>query len=266
MALKDLEETLADALRRDNYREKEHGYYHPSTITGCPLKGFLDKMTETSTELNNYMFQGSAVHFYLQNNQNLLTKALGDAGYHPLDTKYEVNTIYDMGGGVRLTGTCDVLANGDDGVAIVDIKYSSVRPETHQGRLFQYMSQVNTYAHMFGADEYGLLLLYSYANDNQSGNKPQNIPDSVLLLPGEPNEDNWNLTKSKARQVHLALEEFGFADGDRWDDSNIPDEWWDKILAIIDRGACPSYEKECDYCDHSEVCPVLNSGLKGMGR
>jgi len=266
MALKDLEDTLANTLRENSRRESEYGYYHPSTISGCPLKGFLDKMTETSTELNNYMFQGSAVHFYLQENPELLTQALYDAGFHPLDTRYEVHTIYEMEDGIHLTGTCDALANGDNGVAIVDIKYSSVRPETHQGRLFQYMSQTNTYSHMFGADEYGLLLLYSYANDNQSGNKPQNIPDSILLLPGEPNEDNWEMVKSKARQIHYALGEFGFPDGERWEDSYIPDEWWDKILGIIDRGNCPAYEKECNYCDHSDHCPVFNSGLKGMGR
>lgn len=272
MALKDLEDTLADTLRRDSYRDLDHGLYHPSTITGCPLKGFLDRMTENHTELNNYMFQGSAVHYYLQNKPSLLTSALHDAGFHPLGISYEEHTYYDIGDNVTFTGTCDAIAEGPDGTAIVDIKYSSVRPETHQGRLYQYMSQTNTYAHMFGADEYGLLLIYAYANDNASGNKPKNIPDSILLLPGNKSEDNWNITKAKARQVHSALDNFGYGNDMRWEKSELEAkilDFWEKVMEFIDKDQCPSYEKECDYCDHSEYCPVNQGefgGLRGLGQ
>lgn len=269
MPLKDIEQTFSEALEEDNYRGDTYGEYHPSTITGCPLKGFLDKMTESETKLNNWMFQGSAVHYYIQEKPNLLTKALEDAGYHPLDTEYEVRTIHDISEDVRLTGTCDILTHGENGTSILDIKYSSVRPETHQGRLMKYMSQVNTYAYMFGADEYGLLLLYSRANENASGNKPKSIPESVLVIPEEPDKENWEITKSKALMIHQALEEYGYDDGLRWDNEELEisdDDFWDGVMNIISSEHCPSYDRECRYCDHQDYCPVYNSGLSGMGK
>lgn len=269
MALEDVEDTLAEALRADNYREFVYGRYHPSTITGCPLKGFLNKMVDSETRLNNYLFQGSAVHFYLQKKPSLLNKALREAGYHPLDIDYEVHKLHEIEDGITLTGTCDILAGGNGSTDIIDIKYSSVRPETHKGRIFQYMSQVNTYAHMFGADRYGLLLIYSYANDRAKGGKPTNIPDSLTMLEGEKNQDNWEITRNKARQIHTALGEAGYPDGERWTTEGLadrPDSFWDDVRELINLDHAPSYEKECDYCDHSDYCPVYNSGLKGMGR
>lgn len=270
MPIEDLEETFGDALREDSNREFTHGEYHPSTVTGCPLKGFLNKMTEDETPLNNYLFQGSAVHYYVQERSELLTKALSESGFHPLDVQYEVSNVTNIGDGIDLVGTCDVLAQGDDGLNILDIKYSSVRPSTHKGRLYKYMSQVNTYSYMFNADRYGLLLIYSRANDRASGNKPKTIPDSIAVIPGTPDRENWDLVKSKASSIHTALEEFGYTNGVRWEKSELEtkmDEFWKEIMEIIDKSSCPSYDKECNYCDYKDCCPVNNGklgGLRGM--
>lgn len=257
-----IEESLGNVLREDNHRPKKLGEYHPSQVTGCPLKTFLDWMTENHSGLNHWLFSGSAVHFYLQEKSNLLSEALKRAGYHPLDTKYEVRNRTNIGGGVNIVGTCDILTHDGEDTIILDIKYSSVKPSSGRGRMWSYLSQVNTYSYMFGADEYGLLLIY---------NRADSIPDEINVVSNSPSEDNWELVKEKARSIDDTLYDFGYQDGRRFKSDNMSatDDIWTDVLSNIDKTHCPSYKQECKYCDHKEYCPVKQGkvgGLKGMGK
>lgn len=252
-----IEESLGNVLEENGIREDKFGYYHPSEVSGCPLSTFLDYMTESETILNKWLFQGSAVHYYLQET-GLLDKALHKAGYHTLDTKYEVPTNYDLGDGAKITGTCDILTHDGDDTIILDIKYSSVKPSTGTGRVYKYLSQVNTYAHMFGADEYGLLLI---------NNRADNIPEEINVVEGTPSEDNWELVKLKARAVHRALNRYGYPDGERWSTKQLKNagvDTWKDIMEDIPEEHSPSYDGECRYCDHKDYCPVENGKLGGL--
>lgn len=263
MSLKAIEDTLSNAIEYNSSRDHPYGEYHSSEISGCPLKTFLDKMVELEQQLNRWLFNGSAVHYYLQNNPNLLDRALSDAGFHPLDTDYEVETHHHLSEDVWLSGRCDIMTHQGGKRSIIDIKYSSIPPHSGHGRIYKYMSQVNTYAHMFNADEYGLLMINSKSN---------HIPDDIVMLTGEPNEDNWELNKQKAFSIHHALEEYGYPDGTRWEQSDLEermDSFWEEVMELIDKDNCPSYEKECQYCDHSSYCPVKQGklgGLRGLGK
>lgn len=260
-----LEEEIVDVLVENGYREDDHGYYHPSEVTGCPLKVFLNKMTDHETILNSWLFQGSAVHYYLQNAvspegfHGIITEALHKSGYHAMHSEYEVHTKKDLGDGITLTGTCDILCQEGDTTTIFDIKYSSLKPQYGHGRVFQYFSQANTYAYMFGADEYGLILINS---------KSQKLAEDVYVLDGEPSDDNWQLVKQKAKAIHSALEDRGYDEGVVWpvpelEQRDVP--WWEELLEYFSRDSIPAYEEECQYCDHSDYCPVkqgkLSSGL-----
>lgn len=264
MSIKDLENTLGQAIL-DNSRRKGHdefGEYGPSQISGCPLKTFLDEMTDTEVPINRWVFGGSAVHYYLQKHPGLLPKAIEDAGFHLLDTHFEVETHYTLSDDIWISGRCDVLTHDGDQRVIIDLKYSSIPPHSGHGRIYKYLSQLNAYANMFDANEMGLLMVNS---------KSDHIPSDIGVITGEPDENNWDILKSKARMVHRTLEEYEYDEGNRWTNDSLADkidDFWEHIMSIIDKEHCPSYEKECQYCDHKSYCPVYQGktgGLKGMG-
>lgn len=261
MNAREIEDALAETLAERGRRPSKMGRYHPSHISGCPLKHFLDRMVEVPDKMNSWMFGGKAVHYYLQET-DILREALHKAGYHWLDTEFEVHTEYKVDDDIVITGTCDVLAEDEDGSAVFDKKYSSIPPNSNHGRIYAYASQVNTYAHMFDTDEFALIMIHSKSDNLYN-------PDSFGVLAGEPDDDNWNLVKSKARMIHEALVKGGYAEGNRFSRNFLEEQgnsFWESILSIIDKNHCPAYDEECDYCDHSDYCPVYNSGLRGMGK
>lgn len=254
---------LRNQLESSTYREAEYGEYHPSTISGCPVMAVLDRMIGSEFVMNSYTFAGSAVHYYLQET-GILTDALYEAGYHPLYTEYEVHTRKRIEDGIYLTGTCDVLCDDGENTTIFDLKYSSLKPEYAEGRVMQYFAQVNTYAHMFDADEMALWLIAS----NERENLPQN---GLTLLTGEPKEDNWEVVKEKARQIHKTLGMLGYDDGRRITKSAAKaynKEDWEDVFKHINLDHAPAYEDEHKYCDHEEYCPICNdvfaSGMEGF--
>lgn len=255
----EIEQSLSQALEEDALRGNEFGEYHPSQVSGCPLKVFFDYMTEAETALNHWLLQGTAVHYWLQET-GVLSKALHKAGYHELDTEYEVPTKTRIAPGVYITGTCDILAHDGDNTAIMDIKYSSVNPDTQPKRVFKYFTQVNTYSHMFGADEHALILV-----NNRSDNIPK---DGIQVLSGEPSEDNWEKVKERAIGIHEALNSAGYQDGVRWNHSELEGEiksFWKDVMEPFPKDSVPTYSKECQYCDHSDICPVEQGKLGGVG-
>ena len=253
-----IEDSLKETLARDNNREYYHGEYHPSQVTGCPLKVVLNRMTNHDTVLNSWLFQGSAVHYYLQE-KGLMDEALHEAGYHLLDTEYEVTNYKKVDEGIWITGTCDIVCHDGDGLTIFDIKYSSLPAESGHPRLYKYFSQVNTYAYMFGADEYGLMMINS---------KSQELLDNIAILDGEPNEENWELVKAKTRQIHTSLDDLGYTAGETWMPENLKSkdaDFWEEVIDYFSKDQMPAYDGECNYCPHKEYCPIktgkLNSGL-----
>lgn len=254
-----LEDTLADVLERDNaaYGQHVYGEYHPSQVSGCPLKVFLNWMTDDETTLNSWLFQGSAVHYYLQET-GLMTEALNDAGYHPVHTSYEVATQKEIGDGITITGKCDIHVGRNGDTTIFDIKYSSLPADSGHGRIYKYMSQANTYAHMFDADAYGLIMINSKSRD---------LCDDIAVMPGQMSEENWEIVKQKAHSIHEALDEYGWPEGERLPPDlldNKKNEFWKEMMQFFDKKQCPSYEKECDWCSHSGYCPVKNGKLGGV--
>lgn len=259
MDREEIEESIKEEINKSSYRESAHGDYHPSTITGCPLKALLDKMTETETILNSWMFHGTAVHEYLYTS-DILRMALHNAGYHTLDTEFEVNTRHKLEDDITITGTCDAICSDGDSTTIFDVKYTSLKPSYGHGRIFKYLSQVNTYAHMFGADEYALITINSKSN---------NLLDDIAVMPGNKNEENWQITKEKAAGIHNKLEEADYPDGNRWERPWLESrgmKFWKKLIEGFDIDWMPTYEKECNHCDHSDYCPVYNNEMTGMGQ
>lgn len=258
-----LNKALAGKLSESTYRDSEFGEYHPSTISGCPVMAVLDRMIGSEFVMNSYTFAGSAVHYYLQET-GILTDALYDAGYHPLYTEYEVHTRKRITDGIYITGTCDVLCDNGDKTTIFDLKYSSLKPEYAQGRVMQYFSQVNTYSYMFDADEMALWLISS----NERDNLPKN---GLTLLTGTPQEDNWEVVKNKAKQIHKTLEMLGYDEGRRITESEAKEydkSDWEDMFKHINLEYAPSYDKEHKYCDHKEYCPICNdvfaTGMEGF--
>lgn len=272
MGLEDLPDTLGDVLWEDSKREVPYGEYHPSTINGCPLKAFFKKMAGGETELNRWLFNGSAVHHYLQETGKL-TRALHRAGFHPLDVDYEVSTRTEIDDEISIVGRCDILAHenmndGDPKRTIIDIKYSSIPAHSNHGRLYMYAAQANTYAQMFNADRFALLLINS---------KSDHIPDDIAIISHASDEETWEITVEKARQVHSALNMMGYSGDEMWDKESLIDDYQNgvdsvretmqEVLQEIDKSHCPSYEKECQYCDFKKACPVYQGdvgGLRGM--
>lgn len=254
-----LEESIRDTIVEDGKRSSPDHHFHPSEITGCPLKVHLNKMTRTETILNSWLFQGSAVHYYLQQD-GILDEALERAGYHPISIEYEKNIKYIINDDVWVNGTCDILVEDDGERVIYDIKYSSIPVESGHGRLYKYYSQANTYAHMFGADDYGLIMINS---------RSQNLRQDIHILEGELSEENWEIVKQKALNIREALDAAGFFDGVEWDPNQLKDVdvgFWEEVVAYFDQKQIPSYDKECKYCDHKEYCPDKQGMLGGVNQ
>lgn len=265
---KTLEGALVEEIREDNLREEEKGKLHPSEVTGCPLKVVLDKMTDNQTILNSWLFQGTAVHYFLQES-GIMDHALHEAGFHMMDVDYEIRTEVHIGDGIYLTGQADVVAHKDGKRYIYDIKYSSIRPSSGSERLFKYFSQANTYSYMFDADEYGLIMINSRSQDLLG--EEHDSSDIVVMDGNEPNDENWELVKEKALGIHETLAENGYYDNVVWNPEDLED-WsasdWKPLWSQFSKDSMPSYDKECNYCDHSDYCPIkngnLDSGLASM--
>lgn len=259
MSAEKLEDTLKEELSKDDHKDPEAGLYFPSEITGCPLKVYLNRMMRIKTEINSYLFQGSAVHFYLQES-GILDEALHNAGYHVLDTAYEVSTAMEIADGIRIHGSCDILCQGDESTAIFDIKYSSIPAHTGAGRIYKYYAQANTYAYLFDAHEYGLIMIHSQSHESD------NFFDNLTVLPNEKSEDNWEITKSKTKNVHNALINAGYDKGNEWEMDVIADksvDFWKEIIPQFEKKQMPAYEQECKYCDHKNYCPINQGILSG---
>lgn len=257
----ELEQTLGDViLDRDHWEDGGHGKYHPSQVSGCPLKVHLNQMTELDFEYNCWLFQGTAVHYYLQES-GIMSEALHKIGYHELDTYYEERTLTQLEDDIYLTGQADIICHSEDGHrTIFDIKYSSVKPGRQNDRLIQYLSQANTYAFMFDADMFGLILI---------DNRADHIPDGITVVDNERSEENWELVKRKAYSIHEALEAAGFDDGVVWTQEELQEvgeSFWKEIMAHFNKDDVPAYEKECNYCEHQDYCPVYNGKLGGVNQ
>jgi len=258
MQHKDLEQSLIDEIRKDNERPDNDGHYHPSQVTGCPLQVTLDKMTDNKTILNCWLFQGTAVHHWLQQS-GVLSRALHEAGYHMIDISYEIRTHTKIADGVYLTGQCDVIASDGDKRHIFDIKYSSIRPSSGAGRLYKYFSQANVYSYMFDADEYGLIMINSRSRDLLGVEDGK--PDIFVLDNNEPDEENWEMVKRKCINIEELLTNLGYYDGRRISKEELESYEsvdWQPFYDQFHKETMPAYNKECSYCDHSDYCPVKN--------
>lgn len=256
-----LEEKAGEVLSANGVRADEKGKYHPSEITGCSLRLILDKISDSEDPYNSWLFQGSAVHHYMQET-GLLDEILYQAGYHPSTAAYEVGREYEVTEDVTITGTCDVLASNGKDTVILDLKYTSILPSYNHGRLAKYFAQTNTYSYMFNADEYALFLIH---------NKSRNLPEEgVNVMAGEPNRENWELIQQKAINIHNKLEEMGWEPGDILHTVGEMEEadvgFWEEILKGLDMDHMPVYKEECKHCNFADFCPVKNgdvgSGLR----
>lgn len=255
-----LEDSLREVLKEDDHKDPEHGLFFPSEITGCPLKVFLNRMVRVEVNINSFLFQGSAVHFYLQQN-GILDEALHNVGYHVLDSQYEVSTVKNIGDEIRIHGSCDILCEEEEATAVFDIKYSALPADSGAGRIYQYYAQANTYSYLFDADEYGLIMIHSRSGDHED------FMENIAVLPGEKSEDNWNKQKTKTRNIHEALTDAGYNKNNEWEMEwleNQSEEFWRKIIDYFDLDHIPTYDSECNYCPHAEHCPV-NQGVIGSG-
>lgn len=228
-----------------DYHDRVFGEYHPSALSGCPLGEFLDWMLDKEIPLNNHMFNGKCVHYWLQET-GVLQEALHNAGFHAMDTAFEVGARYEIEPGVNLVGRADVVCNNGDSQMVIDIKYSSLKAHYNSGRLYKYATQVNTYAGMLGADRWGLLLIHS---------KADNIPESITMLTNEFNEDSWEGVQKRALQVHEALDHAGWPSGNRFDKQelmNVGQGYWEEIMEHFDEEDVPFYDGELKYSDRDE--------------
>lgn len=261
---KELDEVAPEVIARDRYPEKDKGHFGPSQVSGCSLKVFLDEMTDNDVVMNSWMFAGTAVHYYLQE-EDILTEALHEAGYHWVNTEYEVTTEYEVNDDITIHGTADVVTSDGEDDVIYDIKYSSLPADSGHGRIYKYFSQANTYAHMFDADGYGLIMINS---------KSQVLEDNIVVLRGEMSEDNWEIVKQKAKNIFNALQEAGYHSDDvgagkdvRWSTEELKskdEDFWRSVMGHFDSEQIPSYDKECQYCDHKEYCPDYQGMLGGL--
>lgn len=259
-----LQQVAPGIIAKDRYPAKSKGQFGPSQISGCSLKVYLEKMTDHEVTMNSWMFAGKAVHYYLQET-GILRRALHEAGYHWVNTEFEQSTEYEINDDVSIHGSADVVASDGEDDVIYDIKFSSLPADSGHGRIYKYFSQVNTYAHMFDADGYGLIMINS---------KSQNLRESIVILEGEMSEDNWEIVKQKARNIFNALESAGYYDlnvndgrGVRFDVEQLADagtDFWKEVMQHFDKKQIPSYDKECQYCDFADFCPVNQGKLGGV--
>ena len=260
----ELQEVAPGIIAEDRYPPKNKGQFGPSQVSGCPLKVYLDKMTDHEVTMNSWMFAGSAVHYYLQQT-DILQRALHEAGYHWVHTDYEQTTEFEINDDVSLHGSADVVTSDGEDDVIYDIKFSSLPADSGHGRIYKYFSQANTYAHMFDADEYGLIMINS---------KSQNLRDSIVILEGQMSEDNWEIVKQKAVSIFNRLEKSGYYDleendgrGRRFDPDMLAEadqEFWADVVEGFDTKQIPSYDKECQYCPHADYCPIEQGVLGGL--
>lgn len=258
----ELEDVLPGVISEDRYPDKPNNHYSPSQISGCELKVYLDRMLETDVTLNSWMFQGKAVHYYLQEN-DILTEALHDAGYHWVNTNYEVSNVYGVDEEIVINGTADVVARDcEDDTVVYDIKYTALQPDSSAGRILKYMTQAHTYAQMFEADGYGLLMIHSRADDLEEG---------VGVMEGTMSEENWSIVQDKVECIHYALKAAGYFDGNTWEIDEIETVgigFWEEVIDHFDAQRIPTFDKECKYCDHAGYCPINQGTLaasKGVG-
>lgn len=252
-----LDKAAPEVISRDRYPEKDYGHYGPSQISGCSLKVIFDEVTDHEITMNSWMFAGKAVHYYLQET-GILTEALKEAGYHPAFIDYEQTSKYKVKDGVYIHGSCDVLCEDEADKVVYDIKYSSIPVQSGHGRLYKYLSQAHLYARLFGAQGYGLLMINS---------KTQEFASGIEVMEGVMSEDNWEIMQQKAINIHETIELFKDERGLSFPHNemdHIPDGFWKRIVSRIDTSNTPSYEKECNYCPHSEFCPVEQGKLGGI--
>lgn len=234
-----------------DYHNYRFGRLHPSHISGCPLGTVLDFMLEDETPLNCHMFNGKAVHYFLQE-ENIIDRALHDMGFHHLDTNHEVNSRFEVPGvddDLQIIGRADTITTDGDRDVVIDIKYSSLKPEYKNNRLIKYAAQINAYSFMFDADAWVLLFVYSKADDITD---PE---ESINTLVGEPNEENWELMLEKARSIHQALSHFGWDEGNRWDKEELKykdRDFWEDVMQFFDESWVPAYEGELKWSDRDE--------------
>lgn len=253
----ELDEVAPEIIARDRYPDKPDGHFGPSQVSGCALKVFLNKMTDHEVTPNSWMFAGTAVHYYLQES-GILDEALHRAGYHPAYTKYEKPLVHHINDDVAIDGTTDIYVGDGNSTAIYDIKFTSLPIGTGHGRVYKYFSQANTYAQMAGADDYGLIMINS---------KSQNLRDNIAVLDGELSDENWEIVKNKATNIHAGLKAAGYYAGDRWTLEELAEKdvsFWEEIVSYINMEHVPSYDKECQYCDHSDYCPEKQGKLGGL--
>lgn len=260
----ELQEVAPGVIAEDRYPPKNDGEFGPSQISGCPLKVYLEKITGHEVTMNSWMFQGTAVHHYLQET-DILTEALHEAGYHWVNTEYEVSKTHRINDDVAINGSADVVTSDGEDDVVYDIKYSSIPADSGHGRVYKYFSQVNTYAHMLDADGYGLIMINS---------KSRNLKDNIAVLRGEMSEDNWEIVKQKAINIFNALEDAGFynesvnnGEGEKLTVDEVMEAdvaFWEEVMEYFNEKQIPSYDKECQYCDFSECCPVKQGKLGGL--
>ena len=246
-----LEQSVLDFLLEDGYREDVHGEYHPSTISGCPARAVLDRMVESDPVANSWLFQGTAVHEYLES-EGRIDSILENGGYEDSDVRKEVTTAFEITDDVTIVGTCDLLVEDGEETAIFDLKYSSLKPEYGHGRVMKYLSQANTYSYMFGADEYALIMIHSSSQD---------LRDGVNVLAGQKSDENWEIVKEKAQQIHEALEMASQPAGNRWTHEQLEEAgegFWEQLFSVVEFDYSPSYEEECNHCPFEESCPASN--------
>lgn len=236
-----------------DYHDRVLGEYHPSALSGNPLDEFLDWMTEKQIPLNNHMFNGKCVHYWLQET-GVLRQALHNAGFHAIDTEFEVGVKQEIEPGVNIVGRADVVAHDGDEQAVIDIKYSSLKSHYNSGRLYKYATQVNTYAGMLGADKWGLLLIYSKADD---------VTEEIDMLTNDFNEESWEGVKERAVQVDEALRAAGYQDGNRFTEDKLKKvgrEYWEEVMQHFNEEDIPFYDGELKYSDRDEwVMPYMDS-------
>lgn len=257
-----IEREFRKELQKDDHKDPEPGLYFPSEVSGCPLKVYLNRMTRNEVDINSYLFQGAAVHYYLQETGKI-ANILHRCGYHALYTEYEIASRKEIADGVVIRGRCDVHAIHDDGhTAIFDLKYSSIPADSGHGRLYTYYSQANIYSHLFDTDEYALIMIHSSSGDSDK------FLDKLTVLEGNKSEDNWELVKDKTTNIHEALVAAGYNDDNEWSKDELAEVgvgFWEEVTDHFDLDRIPSYGKECQYCPHKEYCPVNNDKItKGV--
>lgn len=264
----DFEHAVAEAIDKDggDYHDYKMGRYHPSHISGCPLGTVIDFMTEDETPVNNHIFNGKTAHYYLQE-RNIIDRALHDIGYHYLDTRHEVSNHYNLketDDDARIVGRCDTISSNGDDKLVIDLKYSSLKPEYNNNRLLKYAAQINAYAHMFDADKWVLLFVYSKADDLTD-------PESINTMVSEPNEDVWQMMLDKAYSIHDALKHFNWDEGNRWEVEELKQkdrDFWEEVMQFFEEEWVPAYDGELKWSDRDEwVMPYMDkwSGTPDSG-